>query len=31
MQQGPCVVEVAFIPKTQMFDFIIGEEGKDGG
>jgi len=31
MQQGPCLVEVAFIPTTQVFDFITGEKGKDGG
>jgi hypothetical protein len=31
MQQSPCLVEVAFIPITQVFDFIAGEKGKDGG
>jgi hypothetical protein len=31
MQQGPCLVKVTFIPTTQMLDFIVGEEGKDGG
>jgi hypothetical protein len=31
MQQGPHLVEVAFIPTTWMFDFIVSEEGKDGG
>jgi hypothetical protein len=30
MQQGPCFVEVAFISTTQVLDFIVGEEGKDG-
>jgi hypothetical protein len=30
-QQGPCLVEVAFIPTTQMLDFITSEKGKDGG
>jgi hypothetical protein len=31
MQQGPHLVEVAFIPITQMLDFIADEGGKDGG
>jgi hypothetical protein len=31
MQQSPCLVEVAFIPTTQVLDFIAGEGGKDGG
>jgi hypothetical protein len=31
MQQGLHLVEVAFIPTTQMLDFITGEEGKDDG
>jgi hypothetical protein len=31
MQQGPRLVEVAFIPITQMLDFIVGKGGKDGG
>jgi hypothetical protein len=31
MQQGPCLVEVAFIPITQVLDFMVGEGGKDGG
>jgi hypothetical protein len=31
MQQGPCFVEVAFISTTRVLDFIVGEEGKDGG
>jgi hypothetical protein len=31
MQQGFHLVEVAFIPTTQMLDFITGEEGKDDG
>jgi hypothetical protein len=31
MQQGPCFVEIAFIPTTQVLDFITSEEGKDGG
>jgi len=31
MQQGPHLVGVAFIPTTQVLDFILGEEGKDGG
>jgi hypothetical protein len=31
MQQGPRFVEVTIIPTTQMHDFIVGEEGKDGG
>jgi hypothetical protein len=31
MQQGPLLVEVAFIPITRMLDFIVGEGGKDGG
>jgi hypothetical protein len=31
MQQGPCLVEVAFIPTTKMLDFIASEESKDGG
>jgi hypothetical protein len=30
MQQGPCFVEVALIPTTRMFNFIVGEEGQDG-
>jgi hypothetical protein len=29
MQQGFRLVEVAFIPTTQVLDFITGEEGKD--
>jgi hypothetical protein len=31
MQQGPCLVGVAFIATTQVLDFITSEEGKDGG
>ncbi len=31
MQQGPYLVEVALIPTIQVFDFVVGEEGKDGG
>jgi hypothetical protein len=31
MQQGPCLVEVTFIPTKKMLDFIVGEEGKDSG
>jgi hypothetical protein len=31
MQQGPHLVEVTFIPTTQVHDFIVGEKGKDGG
>jgi hypothetical protein len=31
MQQSPCLVEVAFIPTTQVLDFIASEGGKDGG
>jgi hypothetical protein len=31
MQQGPRLVEVAFIPTTRVLDFIASEEGKDGG
>jgi len=31
VQQGFHLVEVAFIPTTQALDFIVGEEGKDGG
>jgi hypothetical protein len=31
MQQGPNLVEVTLILTTRMFDFIVGEEGKDGG
>jgi hypothetical protein len=31
MQQGPHLVEVAFIPTTQVLDFIPSEEGKYGG
>jgi hypothetical protein len=31
MQQGLRFVEVTFIPTTQMHDFIVGDEGKDGG
>jgi len=30
MQQGPYLVEVTFIPTIRVFDFIDGEEGKDG-
>jgi hypothetical protein len=29
--KGPSLVEVTFIPTTQVLDFIVGEEGKDGG
>jgi hypothetical protein len=31
MQQGLHLVEVVFIPTIQMLDFILGEQGKDGG
>jgi len=31
MQQSPCLVEVTFIPTTQVLDFIVGEKGKNGG
>jgi len=31
MQQGPRLAEVAFIPITCVFDFIVGEKGQDGG
>jgi hypothetical protein len=31
MLQGPHLVEVAFIPTIRVLDFIVGEEGKDGG
>jgi len=31
MQQGPCLVKVAFIPTTWVFDFIVGKENQDGG
>jgi hypothetical protein len=31
MQQGLCLVEVAFIPTTRILDFIASEKGKDGG
>jgi hypothetical protein len=31
MQQGPCFIEVIFIPTTRVLDFIVGEEGKNGG
>ncbi len=31
VQQGPHLVEVAFIPTTRLLDFIANEEGKDGG
>jgi hypothetical protein len=31
MQQGPCLVEVTFVPTTRVLDFIAGEEGKNGG
>jgi hypothetical protein len=31
MEQGPCLVEVAFIPTTRVLDFIVSEEGKDSG
>jgi len=27
MQQGPYLVEVAFIPTIQVLDFIVGGEG----
>ncbi len=27
MQQGPRLIEVAFIPTIQVFDFIVGGEG----
>jgi hypothetical protein len=30
LQQGPCLVEVAFIPTTQVFNFMV-DEGQDGG
>jgi hypothetical protein len=29
--KGPNLVEVAFILTTRVFDFIVDEEGKDGG
>jgi hypothetical protein len=31
MQQGFRLVEVAFVPIIQMFNFIAGGKGKDGG
>jgi hypothetical protein len=31
MQHGPCFIEVTFIPIIQMFDFIAGKKGQDGG
>jgi len=31
MQQGLCLVEVAFIPTTWVFNFIVGKKSQDGG
>ncbi len=31
MQQGPCLVNIAFIPTTWVTHFVISEEGQDGG